>query len=335
MKIFLPFHVKDIGGTTTFAKKFKEGMTHHGHDVFFKYRPDYDILFCIVQAPFKYLSEAKHRGKKIVQRLDGVHYWSVQGFRYPLLNLKAKIIRHFFADFTIYQSEYSKYSAEKFLGKKLNDPSAIIYNGVDLDLFSPEGEKTDLRDNPEQKIFFTASAFRRENQIVPIFDALKIYSEKYDGNFKFLIAGTFTEDMTHIKEKYKNFKNTLFLGKINNADLPKYEKSADVFLFTHSNPPCPNNVIEAIACGLPVCGIADGAMSEIIRSGHSGLLSPAKGDAFWKERPYDVKAFANNIDTIVRNREMFSRESRRIARERFSLESMLEYYELIFENLLK
>ena len=335
MKIFLPFQTKDIGGTTTFAKKFQEGMKKRGHDVFFEYRPDYDILFCIVQAPFKYLTEARRCGKKVVQRLDGVHYWSIQGYKYPLLNLKAKIIRHLFTDFTVYQSMYSKYSAEKFLGKKSVDPSTIIYNGVDLSLFSPEGERVRLRDNSNQKIFFTASAFRRENQIIPIIEALKVYQSSYNSNFKFYVAGTFTNDVSGIPGRYRDFKNIVFLGKINNVDLPKYERSADVFLFTHSNPPCPNNVIEAMACGLPICGVADGAMPELVEERKNALLIPSSGDAFWKNRSYDVDTFAENINSIIRNREQFSRESIGIACERFSLKAMIDNYERVFKNFLK
>jgi len=333
MKIFLPFKIKDIGGPSSFAKKFQEGMQKRGHEVFFEHQADYDILFLIVQAPFKYLIEAKRKGKKIVQRLDGTHYWSVQGPMYLLFNLKAKIIRHFFADFTVYQSKYSKYCAEIFLGKKIRDPSAIIYNGVNLDLFSPTGDTINLRDNPEQEIFFTATAFRRENQIVPIIEALKIYGRTFDDNFKFLVAGTFTNNIAYVKNKYENFKNIVFLGKINNGDLPKYERAADVFLFTHSNPPCPNNVIESLACGLPVCGVADGAMPEIINNGKTGLLVPTQGDAFWVPRKYDPGTFADNIHQITSGRERFSANARQSAEQCFSLDSMIDSYAKVLETL--
>lgn len=336
MKIFLPFKIKDIGGTATFAAKFKSGMESYGHQVFFEEPKKYDILFLIVQAPFRYLFDAKKKGKKIVQRLDGTYYWSVVRWKYPLYNLKARIIRYFFADFTIYQSEYSKYCAEKFLGKKQNDPSTLIYNGVDMNLFNPEGEKLNLRDNPKQRIFFTASAFRREDQIVPILHALEIYSKKYDQNFKLLIAGTFSRKAGSIPRKWAHFKNIHFLGKIANKNLPKYERAADVFLFTHLNPPCPNNVIEALACGLPVCGMADGAMPEIITSGSNGELSPVSSDAFWQERKYDSNAFADNIEKILANKERYGAAARLATKNRFSLDRMIiEYIDALDQLIAK
>ena len=334
MKIFLPFKGTGIGGTITFAMKFKEGMEAHGHTVFFEEPQEYDILFLIVQAPFKYLIEAKRRGKQIIQRLDGTYYWSVSSWKFPLFNLKAVIIRHFFADFTIYQSKYSKHCAEKFLGKKRHDPSTLIYNGVDLDLFSPVGIKKDLRENPDQQIFFTASAFRREDQIIPILKALEIYSTKYTANFLLLVAGTFSPTMSSIPEQWSHCKNIRFLGKINNRDLPAYERTADVFLFTHLNPPCPNNVIEAMACGLPICGVADGAMKEIISTEKNGLLVPVSGNAFWNIRSFSAESFADNLHTIVMNKDSFSTESRRIAQERFSLEAMLKHYSQTLEKLI-
>ncbi len=327
MKIFLPFEIRGIGGTSTFAKKFQEGMQKHGHEVFFRYQKNYDVLFLVVQAPFKYLIEAKRRNIPIIQRLDGTYYWSVSGWKFPLYNLKAAIIRHSFADFTLYQSEYSKYCAKKFLGKKHLDPSVIIYNGTDLDLFSPKGETINLRDTPDQKIFFTASAFRREDQIIPLFHALKAYREKYGSNFKFLIAGTFSGKVSDIPKRYQDFREAIFLGKIENADLPKYERSADVFLFTHLNPPCPNNVIEALACGLPICGVADGSMSELITPGKNGELASAKGSAFWKERIYDPVAFADNIQKILDHREVYSENARLSAEKNFSLNAMIADYE--------
>lgn len=337
MKIFLPFQGTGSGymGVGTFARKFKLGMEACGHEVFFEYRADYDILFLIVQAPFKYVWEAKRRKKPVVQRLDGVWYWSVVGWKFPLYNVKAQLIRHFFADFTVYQSRYSKYCVEKFLGKKRKERAAVIYNGVDLSVFSPEGERMeDLRDNPEQKIFLTASSFRRLDQIVPILETLKYYRAKHGDNFKLLVAGPFSGKTAGIPAQYRSFRNVCFLGKIENADLPKFERAADVFLFTHFNPPCPNNVIEAMACGLPICGVADGAMPELVVHGQNGLLMPMRGDAFWRKRSYDLEAFADNIHTILQKQEEFSKKSRKSAQDSFSLDRMILSYEHSLQSLI-
>jgi glycosyltransferase involved in cell wall biosynthesis len=326
MKVFLPFQVKDIGGTSTFARKFKEGLEAAGHEVTYDYTEDYDVLFLIVQCPFKYLLNAKRRGKKIVQRLDGTYYWSVAGWRFPLLNAKATYIRHFFADLTIYQSDYSRDCANRFLGRKRRDHHILIYNGVDVTIFTPEGPKEKLKDNPKQTIFFTASAFRRADQIRPLIAGLTRYRQYYDSNIKFVVAGTFAGEVKDIPAELAQFEWIQLLGKIGNKELPRYERAADVFVFTHLNPPCPNNVIESLACGLPVCGIRDGAMPEIVISGKQGELLAVSGSGFWRKRDFDAERFAENLHKITRNRQKYSAASRSAAEERFSLSQMSHLY---------
>lgn len=332
MKIFIPFKPQKTGGPSSFVNKFKEGLKQRGFDVFFDFKKDYDILFVVVQCNPIYLLHAKINRKKIIHRLDGVFYWSIVKWKYPLLNFPPKIVHKFFSNFTVYQSKYSKYCADKFLGKK-NAESTIIYNGVDLKKFSPKGPKIEnLRDNKEQYIFFTASKFRREDQIIPILKSLKIYRDKYNSNFKFLIAGDFSKKLKHIPKKYSNFAQIKFLGIIKNANLPKYQRSSDIFLITHLNPPCPNNVIEAMACGLPICGIDDGAMKELTQPGKNSLLISTTGDAFWKKRTYNLEKFAENIDLISRDLNKYSRNSIKISRKKLSLDKMIEMYIEVFNK---
>lgn len=337
MKIFIPYPVKDIGGTSIFIKKFQEGMQARGHEVFFKYRPDYDYIFAIVVCFPQYLIQAKLKEKKIIQRLDGMFYYSVSGWNYLRLNFSAWIIRKFFSDYTIYQSHYSKYCAEKFLGKRKKEKYSLIYNGTDINKFSPEGEnlKNTLKDNPDQQLLITASQFRREDQIVPIIDAMYQYKKKYTKNFKFIIVGEFTGKIKNLPDKYKSAPFLEFVGKIKNENLPSYLRSADCFLITHLNPPCPNNVIEAMACGLPICGVNDGAMSELTEQGKNSLLIPTRGDAFWKMRILDTEKFADNLAKIIKNKETYSKNSRETAVKRFDLDIMIDKYIQIFENINK
>lgn len=263
-----------------------------------------------------------------------MYYWSVAGWKYPLLNFPPSFIHSFFADFTVYQSQYSKYCADKFLGKRNDERYSIIYNGVNTEFFTPTGEKIEnLRDNPEQQIFITASKFRRKDQILPLIEALDIYKKKYTDNFKFLIIGDFTREVTELPRQFSQFTQLHFLGKIRNEDLPKYERSSDVFLMTHLNPPCPNNIIEAMACGLPICGVNDGSMSELTIPGENSLLISTDGDAFWKKRILDTKRFADNLAEIMQTQPVFAKNSRQITEDKFTLTRMIGKYIQIFETL--
>jgi glycosyltransferase involved in cell wall biosynthesis len=335
MKIFLPFKVKDIGGTSTFAQKFAQGMHDAGHEVVFEYTEDYDVLFLIVQCPLEYVRDAKRRGKKIVQRLDGTYYWTVSGWKFPLMNLKAAIIRHFFTDVTIYQSEYSRESANRFLGKKRRDTYEIIYNGVDLELFTPKGPAAKLRDSATQHVFFTASAFRRKDQIAPILEAMTVYRERYTPDCKLVIAGTFIGPVSEVPNQLRDIPWVELLGKVKNADLPAYERAADAFLCTHLNPPCPNNIIESLAAGLPVVGLTDGAMPELVTSGKDGELLPVQGNGYWRQRRFDAAGFAAQLHRMMQHETKYAAASRKAAVARFALSDMIGRYVQVFELLVK
>lgn len=311
-------------------------MQARGHEVFFKYRPDYDYIFAVVVCYPQYLIHAKLTGKKIVQRLDGMFYYSTSGWNYLRLNFSAWIIRTFFSNYTIYQSHYSKYCADNFLGKR-KEKYSLIYNGVDINKFSPEGDnlKNTLKDNLGQQLFITVSQFRREDQIIPIINALRQYKEKYTQNFKFLVIGEFIGKIKNLPGKYASVPFLKFVGKIKNEKLPSYLRSSDCFLITHLNPPCPNNVIEAMACGLPICGVNDGAMSELTEQGKNSLLIPTEGDAFWKTRMLDVKRFADNLAEIMKYRKAYAKNSRATAEKKFSLTAMIDKYIQVFENINK
>jgi glycosyltransferase involved in cell wall biosynthesis len=334
MKILIPFKRRDIGGPSSFINKFASGMEARGHTITFEETADYDVVLVIVQAPFLLLWRAKRVGKPIVQRLDGVYYWSVAGWKFPLLNAKAFLVRHLFADYTVYQSNYSKMCVEKFLGKKKSESSKIIYNGIDTNTFSPVGETKVLRDFPEQHIFFTASEFRRTDQILPIISALTLLEKEHPKSFKLVIAGHFVRELKDFEKELLGYPWVQFLGKIDNMLLPQYERGSDLFLFTHLNPACPNNIIEAMSCGLPICGISDGAMPELIRSGEQGILMPTTQSGFWKRRDVSAENLAANIKELLSHQEKFSQKARIRAVEEFSLTSMLNRYDKIFLSLL-
>lgn len=336
MKIFLPIKIRQTGGTSTFARNLQQELTARGHRVIFTYESAYDVLLASPRCPWPYLLDAKRKGKPIVQRLDGVYYpTTTAGWLYPLHNLPLAAIRHLVADYVVYQSAYSKSCCDQFLGKKCRERYTIIYNGVDITRFSPEGSQEKLRDNQRQHIFITVSRFRRNDQITPLLHVMKEYVERYEKNAKLIVVGNFTGAVRHIPHKFHNKASVSFIGIVPHHKLPSYLRAADVFLFSHLNPPCPNNVLEAMACGLPICGIADGAMPELVKTGHSGELLPVTRDTFYKPQRINLAAFAHNMHLIMQNRTHYVPNARQHALERFSLDTMIKNYLDVFSRLTK
>lgn len=331
MIIFLPIKQQLTGGTSSFARKFKQGMEARGHEVTYNFRPDYDVLLVAASCPLSYLVHAKWHKKKIVHRLDGVHYpTTIAGWFYPLYNFPLWLARQF-VDITIYQSKYAKYCCEKFLGRARSKKGHIIYNGVDTGLFSrttdPFPARTaglPLRKGEQDITFLTAQKFRRRDQIEPLIQAVKIFRRRYNKDAKLIVIGDFYGEALVTKQKY--IKNTWveFLGPVDHDKLAALHKQADIFLYCHPNSSCPNNVLEAMASGLPIAGVADGAMPEIVQA--NGELIPAPRDGFFKPRQLDLSLFADNLHKIFQNKERYSAASRWVALEKFSLEKMIGNY---------
>jgi glycosyltransferase involved in cell wall biosynthesis len=334
MKIFLPKKLKSTGGTSTFARNFQAGMKTRGHHVTFSPQLDYAVLLASPRAPLPYLLHAKFTGRKIVQRLDGVyHPGTTAGRLWPLHNLPLLLIRNYLADSVVYQSRFSQQSCQRWLGGNIAKPSCIIYNGVDTTLFSPEGERQPLRDNLQQHVFITASRFRRSDQIKPILSAFTRYRQQHHANSKLVVIGNFEKNLASIPKKYQSPVIT-FLGTIAHANLPSYLRAADVFIFTHREPPCPNNVIEAMACGLPICGIADGAMPELVHMAREGYLLAVSGAGFFATRHIDAQQLSEQMTAVMKQRKSLGLAAREQAAAQFNIYLMIERYCQVFESLL-
>jgi len=87
-------------------------------------------------------------------------------------------------------------------------------------------------------------------------------------------------------------------------------------------------VVEAIASGLPVVATNVGGIPESVIDGYNGFLVP----------PKDPRAFADRILELVDNPDLRIRmgeRSRKIAEEKYSLESMVNKVEELIDTLIK
>jgi glycosyltransferase involved in cell wall biosynthesis len=90
------------------------------------------------------------------------------------------------------------------------------------------------------------------------------------------------------------------------------------------NAACPNAVIEALACGLPVSAFATGALPELV-TGDAGRLVPYGGDP-WKLEPPAVPALVEAAADLLKDNDHFRRAARQRAEETFGLNTMVEKY---------
>jgi len=328
MRVSLPFKIKNIGGTATFAQNFSNAAGKQGMRVSNKFSSDFDVLFIITDCSLWYPLIAKLLKKKIVQRLDGVYHPATPaGKWYPLYNLKMQIIHNFLADVVIYQSEFSKLSCETFLGKTGALQTAIIYNGVDTDKIP---KKTIPRPGDPFPIrLITYAKFRRHDQIEPIIESVKLLDPK---RFTLDIYGSYTDNLASL---FKNLpENILFQGKKSNEDLLKTLCRYDIFLFSDQSA-CPNSVLEALAAGLPVVAFDRGSIPELIKPGYNGEIVPMRTGTHPFKKTFlfeteNAQMTYQAIQKLQGRLPLFSNNAATWANEHFSLSKMIEaYYEIL------
>jgi glycosyltransferase involved in cell wall biosynthesis len=113
-------------------------------------------------------------------------------------------------------------------------------------------------------------------------------------------------------------------GAVPPQRIPEIDRSAHVLFSADLNAACPNSVIEALACGLPVAAFDTGALNELV-IGDAGRLVPYGADPWRLERP-DIPALAAATAEILGDQPRFRRAARLQAETALGLEKMIDGY---------
>lgn len=122
-----------------------------------------------------------------------------------------------------------------------------------------------------------------------------------------------------------------WVGLVGRDEIPMIDRSAHLLYSSDVNAACPNSVIEALACGLPVISFDTGALSELVK-GDAGRIVPYGGDP-WRLDPPDVPTLSRAALEILQEQDRFRQGARRRAQEAFGLDAMLDtYLEVLLGN---
>lgn len=163
------------------------------------------------------------------------------------------------------------HDTEQFLHSLGILKTAVFSRGIDTRRFSPENRDDNVRKswNAEHlKVLLYVGRISGEKNLDTLLDAYHMLDSNLKRQTRLVLVGD-GPLLPSIRSKYSHIITTGFLT---GEDLHKAYASADLFVFPSTSETLGNVVLEAMASGLPVIGVAEGGVKENIINGYNGLL---------------------------------------------------------------
>jgi glycosyltransferase involved in cell wall biosynthesis len=278
------------------------------------------------------LWRARQAGIPIVQRLDGMNWLHRKrntGIRHYLRaeygNLVLSTIRSQLANKIVYQSFFSKQWWEKAHGHT-RVPCDVVYNGVDLKRFQPDGPSQRPGDRFRLLMVEGTLGGGYETGLETAVQLVRQLNHAGSGLGKEVELVVVGKISSILREHWlaKAGVSLTFTGQVPGEDIPELDRSAHLLYSADLNAACPNSVIEGLACGLPAVAFNTGALPELV-VGDAGRIVPYGGDPWNLDLP-DVDALARAARDILLEQEKFRKAARLRAEQIFSLGQMVDGY---------
>jgi glycosyltransferase involved in cell wall biosynthesis len=328
-KICLTPRVHGVGGMVSFQAKLSAGLAARGIEVTQDLAdPGEAVLIIGGTRDLPGLLRAKRRGARLVQRLDGmnwIHRKRSISLKHTLRaeygNFALAFIRRFIADRIIYQSAFSRDWWERVHGPA-RVAHAVIHNGVDLSIYSPQGSG----ERPADRMrLLVVEGSMGGGYDMGLENAVRLAELLADQGFpmELMVVGR-VEPAHQSAWDARSRVPIAWAGLVPRERIPEIDRSAHLFYSADLHPACPNAVIEALACGLPVAAFDTGSLAELVPPG-AGAIAPYGADPWNLERP-DVPALAADCAPLLRDLPRYQAGARAYAESAFGLDTMVEKY---------
>lgn len=226
---------------------------------------EFNILYLVSSAQPQFAEDlvaaCRRRGIKFVWNQNGVGYPAWAGGESERHNAPMRRLRAS-ADFIVYQSEFCRRSAEKFLGPSAR-PSEVLLNPVDLEKFAPRREARP--EGPLRLLAMGTQNYRERAVSVlacarALSDAGTSCSVTIAGPLLWAGAG---QDLRGEADRLGLGGSVSFLPRFTQEEAPGIYRAHDILVHPKYLDPCPTVVAEALACGLPVVGSRSGGLPEM------------------------------------------------------------------------
>lgn len=335
--------VSGVGGMVSFRHRLTAKLAQRGVQVSDELGADRCDAVLVVGGTRQLagLWRQRQQGARIVQRLDGMNWLHRRvrtGLRHTLRaeygNWSLNFIRTRLADGIVYQSEFARGWWERAYGA-VPAAAGVIHNGVDLSVFTPHGPGEPPQDAWRILLVEGSLMGGYELGLETAFGLAERVSEGLrDAHSRFdprgvelMVVGRVAPQ---VQSRYENRWNgqaglrLTWSGLQPAESIPEIDRSAHLLFSSDLNAACPNSVIEALGCGLPVLAFATGALPELV-TGDAGRVVPYGGDP-WRLDPPDILALAGAALEILMDQGRFRQAARLRAEAAFNLEGVVDSY---------
>jgi glycosyltransferase involved in cell wall biosynthesis len=324
----------NIGGPLVKVKRLQE--------YFPEVKYGYNLLYTLSNTPYLpawALAILKRRRIPIVQNQNGVFYpgwfagdWAAQNRRMGLA--------YHAADWVFYQSNFCRIAADRFLGERTG-PGEVLYNAIDTQHFSPVTVPESMSEDKARGCFeFLLTGkigrhlyYRLQSTIA----GLKVARDA-GLNASLHVAGWVDvqaqRDAEYQAASLGLTKHVRFSGPYTQEQAPEIYRKADAYVMTKHNDPCPNTVLEALACGLPVLYSNTGGVSELVGESAGIAVTCPPHDPWGLPVVPSAKDIGTGMLAIAERQSEFVATARQRAVDLFDISHWINRHRDVFERLL-
>lgn len=325
-----------MGGPVSFQGRLAAGLQQRGFTVHHDPQRSGTAAILVIGGTNRLVDlwRARKRGVRIVQRLNGMNWLHRRIRASPSYYLRAErsnwllaFIRRRLAHRIVYQSHFAQGWWQQMWGAD-TVPARIVYNGVDLNVYTPDGPHQ--RPSDHLRLLLVEGRLR-DGYEHGLRNAIQLVEQLGQVNGQPVELAVVGEVSASLQSQWQEAARTPihWMGIIPQAEIPRVDRSAHALFSADLNAACPNSVVEALACGLPVVSFDTGALPEMV-TGEAGRVVPYGGDP-WKLETPDIAPLAAAAREVLADQERFRRGARARAEQAFSVEKMVtEYLEALF-----
>jgi glycosyltransferase involved in cell wall biosynthesis len=330
-RLCLVARIPGVAGPASFQRRLAAGLAARGIEVSYSLsdRPYDAVLVNGGTRALGGLARAKRLGIPVLQRLDGINWIHRKvrtGARHYLRSEMANMVmswtRRRFADRIVYQSHFVEIWWDRERGRAMV-PTSVVYNGVPLDRYHPVGPGEPPSDRIRLLVVEGNFAGGYEVGIHSAVMLRRGLAAAADRDVELVITGQVAETIRSYWDEQAE-GGIVWQGVVPPDRIPELLRTGHMLYAADLNPACPNSVLEAMACGLPVVGFDTGALPELV-SAEAGRLADYGGDPWSLDEP-DAPALIREAGIVLRDRASYATGARAVAASQFGLDRMIDGY---------